>query len=85
MPDNSEYISQVQQIQEAIESGDPVEITVRVVQLLCMLFGMTAQCFTGDTLVATEEGLKPFYPFLNFQQRTFRYFLLTNHTIGVKI
>ena len=59
MPDNSEYISQVQQIQEAIESGDPVEITVRVVQLLCMLFGMTAQCFTGDTLVATEEGLKP--------------------------
>ena len=51
--------SQVDQIQEAIEKGDPVEITVRVVQLLCMLFGLTSQCFTGDTLVATEDGLKP--------------------------
>ena len=51
--------SQVDQIQDAIEKGDPVEITVRVVQMACMLFGMTSQCFTGDTLVATEDGLKP--------------------------
>ena len=51
--------SQVDQIQEAIEKGDPVEISVRVTQLLCMLFGLSSQCFTGDTLVATEDGLKP--------------------------
>ena len=51
--------SQVAQIQEAIEKGDPVEISVRVTQLLCMLFGLSSQCFTGDTLVATEDGLKP--------------------------
>ncbi len=50
--------SQVDQIQEAIKSGDPVEIAVRFVQLACMLFGLTSQCFTGDTLVSTEYGLK---------------------------
>ncbi|MGN0495921.1 MAG: polymorphic toxin-type HINT domain-containing protein, partial [Lachnospiraceae bacterium] len=44
---------------EAIKSGDPVEITVRFVQLICMLFGLTSQCFTGDTLVSTEYGLRP--------------------------
>ena len=32
--------SQVEQIQEAIKSGDPAEIAVRFVQLICMLFGM---------------------------------------------
>ena len=51
--------SQVDQIQEAIESGDPAEIAVRFVQLVCMLFGLTSQCFTGDTLVSTETGLRP--------------------------
>ncbi len=51
--------SQVDQIQEAIKSGDPAEIAVRFVQLVCMLFGMTSQCFTGDTLVSTEDGLRP--------------------------
>ena len=51
--------SQVDQIQEAIESGDPVEIAVRFVQMICMLFGLTSQCFTGDTLVSTEYGLRP--------------------------
>ncbi|MBQ8547020.1 MAG: EndoU domain-containing protein, partial [Lachnospiraceae bacterium] len=51
--------SQVDQIQEAIEKGDPQEIAVRFVQLICMLFGLTSQCFTGDTLVATETGLRP--------------------------
>lgn len=24
-----------------------------------MLFGLTSQCFTGDTLVSTESGLRP--------------------------
>ena len=43
--------SQVDQIQEAIKSGDSAEIAVRFVQLICMLFGLTSQCFTGDTLV----------------------------------
>ena len=51
--------SQVDQIQEAIKSGDPAEIAVRFVQLICMLFGLTSQCFTGDTLVSTETGLRP--------------------------
>ena len=50
---------QAYQLQEAIRSGDPVEITVRFVQLACMLFGLTSQCFTGDTLVSTEYGLRP--------------------------
>ena len=51
--------SQVDQIQEALKSGDPAEIAVRFVQLVCMLFGLTSQCFTGDTLVSTDEGLVP--------------------------
>lgn len=51
--------NQVDQIQEAIESGDPAEIAVRFVQLICMLFGLTSQCFTGDTLVSTEYGPVP--------------------------
>ena len=51
--------SQVDQIQKAVESGDPAEIAVRFVQLTCMLFGLTSQCFTGDTLVSTEDGLRP--------------------------
>ena len=50
---------QAYQLQEAIRSGNPVEITVRFVQLACMLFGLTSQCFTGDTLVSTEHGLRP--------------------------
>ena len=50
---------QVDQIQAAIESGDPDRIAVAFVQLICMLFGLTSQCFTGDTLVSTEDGLRP--------------------------
>ena len=38
--------NQVDQIQEAIESGDPAETAVCFVQLTCMLFGLTSQCFT---------------------------------------
>ena len=51
--------SQVDQLQEAVESGDPAEIAVRFVQLTCILFGLTSQCFAGDTLVSTEDGLRP--------------------------
>ena len=47
---------QTDQIVEAIKSGDSVEITVRFVQLICMLFGISSQCFTGETLVSTENG-----------------------------
>jgi len=36
-----------------------VEIAVRFVQLTCMLFGLTSQYFTGDTLVSAEYGLTP--------------------------
>ena len=50
---------QVDQIQEAIKEGEPGDIAVKFVQLVCMLFGLTSQCFTGDTLVSTETGLCP--------------------------
>ncbi|WP_455718515.1 polymorphic toxin-type HINT domain-containing protein, partial [Anaerosporobacter sp.] len=50
---------QVDLIQEAIEGGNPLEITVRFVQLVCMIFTFSSQCFTGETLVSTEEGLRP--------------------------
>ena len=46
-------------IMKAFESGDPVEITVRLVQMLVMVYGISQQCFTGETLVAAEDGLKP--------------------------
>ena len=36
-----------------------MEIAVRFVQLTCMLFGLTSQYFTGDTLVSAEYGLTP--------------------------
>lgn len=51
--------NQVDQIQEAIDSGNPVEIAVRFVQLFVTLYGVTDQCFTGETLVSTEDGLIP--------------------------
>ncbi len=50
---------QAGRIQEAFKSGDPVEITVSIVEMFCMVFGLTSQCFTGDTLVSTEDGLRP--------------------------
>ena len=51
-------ISQVDRIKAAIESGDPVELTVAVTELVTIAFGLTRQCFTGETLVATEDGHK---------------------------
>ncbi|MBR6402608.1 MAG: Hint domain-containing protein [Eubacterium sp.] len=51
--------SNVDELVEAIKNKDVVEIVVRSVQLVCAIFGMTAQCFTGDTLVSTENGLIP--------------------------
>ncbi len=41
----------------AIEKGDPIEIGVRVLQCITLVYGFGAQCFTGDTLVETDEGL----------------------------
>ena len=38
--------SQVDQIQEAIKSGNPADIEISFVQLICMLFSLTSQCFT---------------------------------------
>jgi len=51
--------SQVDQIQEAIKEKNEGMIILRFTQLICMLFGLTSQCFTGDTLVATQDGLRP--------------------------
>jgi len=52
-------VNQVDQIQEAIKEKNVGMIALRFTQLICMLFGLTSQCFTGDTLVATETGLRP--------------------------
>ena len=49
--------SQVDQIQEAVESGDPAEIAVRFVQLTCMLFGLTSQCFTRKRSFLGYSGI----------------------------
>ena len=41
---------------EAIKSKDPKEIAVATVRLAISVFTLKSQCFTGDTLVSTEEG-----------------------------
>ena len=41
---------------EAIKSKDPKEIAVATVRLAVSVFTLKSQCFTGDTLVSTEEG-----------------------------
>ena len=49
--------NQVDQIQEAIESGDPAETAVRFVQLTCMLFGLTSRCFTRKRSFLGNSGI----------------------------
>lgn len=49
--------NQVDQIQEAIESGDPAETAVRFVQLTCMLFGLTSGCFTRNRSFLGNSGI----------------------------
>jgi len=51
--------NQVNLIWEAIKKKDTGMIALRITQMVCMLYGLTSQCFTGDTLVATETGLRP--------------------------
>lgn len=51
--------NQVELIQQALREGDPVETAVRCVQLFTLIFGLASQCFTGDTLVETEDGFVP--------------------------
>ena len=41
---------------EAIKSKDPKEIVIATVRLAISVFTLKSQCFTGDTLVSTEEG-----------------------------
>ena len=41
---------------EAIKSKDPKEIVIATVRLAVSVFTLKSQCFTGDTLVSTEEG-----------------------------
>ena len=41
---------------EAIKSKDPKEIVIATVRLAISVFTLKRQCFTGDTLVSTEEG-----------------------------
>ena len=48
---------QVDTIKADIERGDPVAAGFHALQLITMIFSIMAQCFTGETLVATDEGL----------------------------
>lgn len=41
---------------EAVKSGDPEKIIVESLRLAVSLFTLKCQCFTGETLVSTEDG-----------------------------
>ena len=41
---------------EAVKSGDPEQIIVESLRLAVSLFTLKCQCFTGETLVSTEDG-----------------------------
>ena len=41
---------------EAVKSGDPEKIIVESLRLAVSVFALSCQCFTGDTLVSTEDG-----------------------------
>ena len=41
---------------DAVKSGDPEKIIVESVRLAVSFFTLKCQCFTGDTLVSTEDG-----------------------------
>ena len=43
-------------LSEAIKSGEPDQIAVACVRLAISVFTLKCQCFTGDTLVSTEDG-----------------------------
>lgn len=43
---------------EAVKSGDPEEIIIESLRLAVSLFTLKCQCFTGDTLVSTEDGYR---------------------------
>lgn len=49
---------QLDQLMSAIDSGDPEEIAYQIVKTAIFLYAATSQCFTGETLVATEDGEK---------------------------
>ena len=49
--------NQSELILEAVENGDPIEIGIRVLQAITMVYGFGSQCFTGETLIETDEGL----------------------------
>lgn len=41
---------------DAVKTGDPEEILVAALRLTVSVFTLKCQCFTGDTLVSTEDG-----------------------------
>lgn len=41
---------------ETVKSGDPEKIIVESLWLAVSVFALSCQCFTGDTLVSTEDG-----------------------------
>ncbi|MBQ5561443.1 MAG: hypothetical protein IIT46_16950, partial [Lachnospiraceae bacterium] len=41
---------------DAVKTGDPEEIIVAALRLTVSVFTLKCQCFTGDTLVSTEDG-----------------------------
>jgi len=52
-----EIKDQKELIDDAIKSGNPWLVALRVLQLFTIIFAIGAQCFTGETLVATADGL----------------------------
>ncbi len=44
-------------IMDALKEGNPWLVGLRILQMFTIIFGIAAQCFTGETLVATDEGL----------------------------
>jgi len=48
---------QVDTIKYDLEQGDYISAGIHAVHLIVMIFSIMAQCFTGETLVATDEGL----------------------------
>ena len=54
----STYITEWKAIQTAYENGDWIGVITGAIHLVVSLLALSDNCFTGDTLVATENGQK---------------------------
>lgn len=53
------FVNQYKSIEEAFQEGDTTLGVLRTLQMMIMASSLYESCFTGDTLVATEDGEKP--------------------------